>query len=226
MTIVSIDRSTPLGIRDRRHQSRATELERIQESPIEYTKINDPDVSRVTTQFKTTTTIVDDHFIPHTDLVSTTNTEYLCDDYLKLRVIVGVYSTPLLHLTPAWQDPLISIQSGAQFTLPGYSKQKQFNSIYNSPEFTTSPNGYRFGLAMCANHTSDGETRYMYLSIVAFIVEGQHNDHLQWPFTGTIIIEFLNWLEDKEHYKKTILIDANKNFDRATKGFVGNVTCD
>ena len=39
-------------------------------------------------------------FISHADLASTTNTEYLCEDYLKLRVSVAVYSTPLLH--PAW----------------------------------------------------------------------------------------------------------------------------
>ena len=190
---------------------------------IEYTKLIDPKFSRVTTHFKTATSIGDDHFISHTDLVST-KTEYLCDDYLKLRVSVGVYSTPLLHLTPAWQDPLISIQSGAQFTLPAYSKRKQFNSIYRSPLFTTSPRGYRFGLAMRTDCTDDGETSY--LSIVAFIVKGLHDDHLQWPFTGTIIIEFLNWLEDKDHYKKTITIDANKNFDRVTKGSIGNIICD
>ena len=25
-------------------------------------------------------------------------------------------------------------------------------------------------------------------------MKGQHDDRLQWPFTGTIIIELLNWL--------------------------------
>ena len=49
------------------------------------------------------------------DLASTTNTEYLRDDYLKLRVSAIVYSTPLLPLTPAWQDSLSTTQSGAQF---------------------------------------------------------------------------------------------------------------
>ena len=28
------------------------------------------------------------------------------------------------------------------------------------------------------------------------IMKGQHDDRLQWPFTGTIIIELLNWLQD------------------------------
>ena len=85
-------------------------------------------------------------FISHTDLAPTTNTEYLRDDYLKLRVSAIVYSTPLLPLTPAWQDSLSTTQSGAQFTISEYSKRKQFNNIYFSPPFTTSPQGYRLCL--------------------------------------------------------------------------------
>ena len=77
-------------------------------------------------------------FISHADLASTSNAEYLCEDYLKLRVSVGVYSTPLLH--PAWQYPLIDTR--AQFTISEYSKRKQFNNVYISPPFTTSPQGY------------------------------------------------------------------------------------
>ena len=46
------------------------------------------------------------------------------------------------------------------------------------------------------------------------IMKGQHDDRLQWPFTGTIIIELLNWLEDKGHYKMTISIDTNDDFVR------------
>ena len=53
-------------------------------------------------------------FISHTDLScnSTTNTEYLQNDCLRLRVSdVFVYSTDLLHKTPSWQDPLTLLTS-------------------------------------------------------------------------------------------------------------------
>ena len=53
-------------------------------------------------------------------------------------------------------------------------------------------------------------------------MKGQHDDRLQWPFTGTIIIELLNWLEDKGHYKMTLSIDTNNDFVRVTKGEYGN----
>ena len=160
-------------------------------------------------------------FISHTDLVPTTNTEYLRDDYLKLRVSAIVYSTPLLPLTPAWQDSLSTTQSGtAQFTITEYSKRKQFNNQYFSPPFTTSPQGYRLCLAVDANGQGSGKGSH--LSIYAFIMKGQHDDRLQWPFTGTIIIELLNWLEDWGHYKMTLSIDTNNDFVRVTKGEYGN----
>ena len=189
---------------------------------IPFNRCNDPDgtySSRLTDQ-ETAPGLGRPRFISLTDLLSTTNTEYLRDDYLKLRVSVAVFSTPLLHLTPAWQDPLISTQSGAQFTISEYSKRKQFNSEYYSPPFTTSPRGYRFCLIVYANGAGSG--RGSHLSIFACIMKGQHDDRLQWPFTGTIIFELLNWLEDKEHYKKTLTIDTSKNFVRVTEGIYGN----
>ena len=158
-------------------------------------------------------------FISHTDLASTTNTEYLRDDYLKLRVSVAVYSTPLLPLTPAWQNPLISTQSGAQFTISEYSKRKQFNNQYYSPPFTASPQGYTLFLNVDVN--GFGSAKGSHLSIFVFIMKGQHDDRLQWPFTGTIIIELLNWLEDKEHYKKIVTIDTSNYLDRVTEGEYG-----
>ena len=119
------------------------------------------------------------------------------DNYLKLRVSVAVvYSTPLLHLTPAWQDFLSTTQSGTtQFTITEYSKRKQLHNYYCSPPFSTSPQGYRLCLDVFANGNGSGEGSH--LPIYACIMKGQHDDFLLWPFTGTIIIELLNWLEDK-----------------------------
>ena len=188
---------------------------------IYYNRYHDSDgthSSRVTNQ-DTAPSTGKAQFISHTDLAPTTNTQYLHHDYLKLRVSMCVYSTSLLPLTPAWQDSLSTIQSGAQFTIFGYSKRKQFNNQYYSPPFTTSPQGYRLCLLVYANGYGDGKDSH--LSIYAYIMKGQHDNRLQWPFAGTIIIELLNWLEDKGHYKGTIPIDTNMNFVRVTEGKYG-----
>ena len=189
---------------------------------IPFNRYYDPDgkfSSRLTDQ-EIATGFGNTRFISLTDLVSTTNTEYLRDDHLKLRVSAIVYSTPLLPLTPAWQDPLVSTQSGAQFTISEYSKRKQINNQYFSPPFTTSPQGYTLCLIVDANGAGSGKGSH--LSIYARIMKGQHDDHLQWPFTGTIIIELLNWLEDKEHHKIKFSIDTNDEFDKVTKGEYGD----
>ena len=185
---------------------------------IPFNRYTDPRSSRVTDQ-EPALGYGHAQFISYTDLAPTTNTEYLRDDYLKLRVSAIVYSTPLLPLTPAWQDSLSTTQSGAQFTISKYSQRKQFNNLYYSPPFTTSPQGYRLSLRVDANGSKDS-----HLSIYAYIMKGQHDDHLQWPFTGTIIIELLNWLEDKGHYKRTIPIVTNNDFIRVTEGEYGNAT--
>ena len=184
---------------------------------IGFNRYHDPDgthSSRLTTR-ETAIGLGIVQFISHTDLVPTTNTEYLRDDYLKLRVSAIVNFTPLLPLTPAWQDSLSTTQSGAQFTITEYSKRKQFNNQYYSPPFTTSPQGYRLCLNVWANGHGSGKGSH--LTIAAYIMKGQHDDRLQWPFTGTIIIELLNWLEDKGHYKKTLEIDTNIDFVRVTE---------
>ena len=163
-------------------------------------------------------------FMSHSRLAydHSSNTEYLVDDHLKFRVDAVFYSTPLLSLTPAWQDSLVSIHSGAHFTISEYSKRKRFNNEHYSPPFTSRPQGYKLCLRVHANGNLGGKGRH--LSIYAIIMKGQHDDSLQWPFTGTIIIELLNWLDDKEHYKKTLSIDTNDNFVRVANGQYGNNT--
>ena len=195
---------------DKNHHSRT----------IPFNRYTDPRSSRVTDR-EPALAYGHHQFISLTDLAPTTNTEYMRDDYLKLRVSAIVYSTPLLPLTPAWQDSLSTTQSGPQFTISKYSQRKQFNNLYYSPPFTTSPQGYRLCLAVYANGYGSGKGSH--LSIYAYIMKGQHDDRLQWPFTGTIIIELLNWLEDKGHYKKmTLSIDTDNDFVRVTKGEYGN----
>ena len=199
---------------DKNHHSYTFQLNR-------YTDPDHKSTYRVTDQ-DTATGYGNPRFISHTDLAPTTNTEYLRDDYLKLRVSAIVYSTPLLPLTPAWQDSLSTTQSGTQFTISEYSKRKQFNNQYYSPPFTTSPQGYRLCLRVDANGRGCGKGSH--LSFFAYIMKGQHDDRLQWPFTGTIIFELLNWLEDKGHYKMTLSNDTNDGFVRVTKRKYGNFT--
>ena len=79
-------------------------------------------------------------FISHSSLLHNpaTNTEYLQDDCLRMRVVdVAVYSTPLLSKTLSWQDPHTAIQSVCDFTLTEFTKRMQLNNDYYCPPFYT-----------------------------------------------------------------------------------------
>ena len=164
-------------------------------------------------------------FISHSSLLYNpdTNTEYLQDDCLRLRVIdVAVYSTPLPSRTPSWQDPSTATQSVCEFTLTEFTKRKQFNNEYYSQSFYSHPNGYKLYLKVNAN--GYGEDKGTHISIFASLMRGDYDNNLQWPFEGDIVVELLNWRENNNHYcGDTICLDKKYDSDgrltsRVTEG--------
>ena len=133
-------------------------------------------------------------FISHAAL-ATTNTEYLQDDYL----ILGVTS-------------IARIVSVSEFT--EFSEYKKSFEVYYSQPFYTHPQGYKFCLQINAN--GDGEGFRTHVSVYATLMRGEHDQHLQWPFTGEFIIEVLNWREDKGHHWMTLSIISDYGFVRVT----------
>ena len=147
-----------------------------------------------------------------------TNTEYLQDDCLRLRVVdVAVCSTPLLSKTPSWQDPHIATQSVCDFTLTEFTKRKQFNNVCYSPPFYSHPHGYKLCIKVYAN--GYGVFKDTHISIWAILMRGDYDNNLQWPFEGDIVVELLNWREDNQHYRGN-MISLNKRNDPD-----GSITC-
>ena len=136
-------------------------------------------------------------FISHADLSysPTANTEYLQDDCLRMRV--------------ATITRIVSVSKITEF-----SECKQSSKAYNSQPFYTHPQGYKMCLKVFANGIDEGLGTHV--SVYAALMRGEHDQHLQWPFTGEFIIELLNWREDKEHCWMTLEIISDDGFDRVT----------
>ena len=83
-----------------------------------------------------------------------------------------------------------------------YDQHKSADDIVHIPAFYTSPGGYKMSIDMYAN--GDGESKDSHVSVYAYLMKGENDDHLPWPFTGRVTIELLNQLEDKNHYSMTI----------------------
>ena len=163
------------------------------------------------------------NFIPHSYLCynSTTNTEYLQNDCVRLRVSkVILYSTALLNKTPSWQNPHNGYKSLYEFTLTEYSKRKQFNNEHTSSSFYTHLGGYKFCISVESNgQSSVKNTR---ISVYIHLMAGEYDDQLKWPFVGTFDIELLNWREDKRHHTRTVSIGARNGFVKCTGKVFGS----
>ena len=162
------------------------------------------------------------NFIPHSSLSynSTTNTEYLQNDCVRLRVSkVILYSTALLNKTPSWQNPHNGYQSLHEFTLTEFSKRKQFNHRHISSSFYTHQVGYNISIRVYAN--GSGSSKGKCISVYVCLMAGEYDDQLKWPFVGNFDIELLNWRNDKEHYKRTLLIIPWHGVVKVTEGIFG-----
>ena len=48
-----------------------------------------------------------------------------------------------------------------------------------------------------------------HVSVFAYLMKGDNDDSLSWPFTGIVTFELLNQLEDKNHHKNMATFPAD-----------------
>ena len=167
----------------------------------------------------TNRSLVYSQFIPHSSLSynSTTNTEYLQNDCVRLRVSkVILYSTALLNKTPSWQNPYVGHKSKHEFTMTDFSKRKEFNNEYYSSPFYTRYHGHKLCVEVDANGYRSGKGTHV--SVFVTLMAGDYDDLLEWPFIGKLEIELLNWRENKKHVKRTTSIVASDRFFKLNEG--------
>ena len=91
--------------------------------------------------------------------------------------------------------------------LTNYLKHKRDKDLFYSPPFYTSYTGYKMCLRVDANGWGAGEGTHV--SAGAYLMKGDNDDSLSWPFTGSVTFELLNQLEDKNHHKKGFTFPAD-----------------
>ena len=88
------------------------------------------------------------------------------------------------------------------------------NGLFYSPSFYTSPDGYKMCVRVDANGLGDGKGTHV--SVFAYLMKGDNDNSLTWPFTGTVTFELLNQLEDRYHHRNSFTFPAyNDNVSRA-----------
>ena len=91
------------------------------------------------------------------------------------------------------------------FNISDYQMKKDMDTACQS-SFYTSPEGYHMAIIVYANGKSSGKGTHV--SIYVYMLKGENDDKLNWPFVGDITIILLNQLEDMNHFSKTLNIKA------------------
>ena len=97
---------------------------------------------------------------------------------------------------------LRSIEMPMKYRFTAYDHHKTIDDEVFSPAFYTSPGGYKMCISVFANGYKEGKGTNV--SVFAYVMKGENDDHLPWPFTGTVTVELLNQLEDKNHHSKAV----------------------
>ena len=73
-----------------------------------------------------------------------------------------------------------------------------------------------------ANGYADGEDTHV--SVYIYLMRGDNNDNLKWPFKGTITVSLLNHLEDGQHLTVEVSSHESITSDCAGKHVIGRDT--
>ena len=117
------------------------------------------------------------------------------------------------------EDKIAQLQStpgSMKFRITNFDKLKTSNETVYSPVFYTSSGGYKMCIRIDTN--GDGYGKGTHVSVFAYLMRGENDDHLPWPFTGTVTVELLNQLKDDNHHsQKTTFPPDNVASPRVVK---------
>ena len=136
-----------------------------------------------------------------------------CVPLLNDRGMLPYYSQRTLDQSPISNRDLIQ----NVFKLTDYASRKSRNASALSPPIYSSAGGYK----MCFNvhPNGNGKGKGTHVSVYAYLMRGENDDHLPWPFTQTVVVELLNQLTDQNHLSVSIkMIEHNDVSQRILEG--------
>ena len=100
-------------------------------------------------------------------------------------------NTPTCYPRPPWV-----------IKMEGFQEKKEKSCRWFSYPFYSHFGGYKMCLRVDANGHTGG--RGTHVSVFIFLMQGDNDCHLVWPFKGTIKVSLLNQLEDGQHLTKQL----------------------
>ena len=120
-----------------------------------------------------------------------------CDGTSSIGFPESYSRTAVAHTIPIATQTYLNA-----FKFTKYAEHKSNNDHVYSPPFYSSLGGYKLCIKVHANGIGEGKGTH--LSVYVYLMHGDNDDHLPWPFTGTVEIQLLNQLKDCYHHSKSI----------------------
>ena len=114
---------------------------------------------------------------------------------------------------PPTMDPLIPPLT---FTILNFPDKKKHDAVVYTPPFLTHDRGYKMCLQIYCNGYDRGKGKS--LSIYAYLLKGEYDDFLLWPFCGRITIVIKNLLKNSHDHVKTITFNRHTNLGARVEG--------
>lgn len=144
-------------------------------------------------------------FLSHSDLDydSAKNRQFLKDDCLCFRVTQVINVDLASMLTKQFQPALSRVcVTPVDFILDCFEDRKAHGLCWLSPSFYTRPRGYKMSLHV--DPFGWKNCRGTHIAVFVCLMRGEFDSYLQWPFRGSVTIQLLNQLEDRNHSEFTI----------------------
>ena len=109
------------------------------------------------------------------------------------------------HLLQEKLDQLVPVS----FSVPDFEQNKNSKSSWYSPPFYTHLHGYKMCLRVDANGSGDGENSHV--SVYLYMMQGEYDESLKWPFRGDVTVRLLNQVGDGGHHNNIIDVADNAN---------------
>ena len=96
-------------------------------------------------------------------------------------------------------------------TMTEFRQKKRSNQEWCSPPFYTHPHGYEMCLKVYANGYGGGKGSHVSVSL--FMLKGEYDDSLKWPFRGDITMQLLNQTGDGERHSLSDILAVTDDDD-------------
>ena len=139
-------------------------------------------------------------FISHASLASdlANNVEYIQHDSVNFQIEkITIIKAPAIPKLPLWAGD-------GCFALPSFHSMKEKGlRFYGTPIYT-----HRGGYKLCpyVRPNGYGRGKGTHVSVCCFLMRGEHDDALPWPVDADVVLEMLNWRENKNHKRHTVTL--------------------